>query len=639
MKKLFAALLAVTFATVFARADERPLLVGHRGSLWGLENSVESFTNGAKKGYEYLETDFKVTGDKQFVCTHDDDLTRLGGTKTIATSTLAELQSEPLTQTRSGVTYTGRLCSAQEFLDVCKLYNVKPLIELKWATGINSNDQSNIPMLIKFIEDNGFRSTCIILTSMKPCLEYIRKNYPDIKLQFLTGQYWANHFDWCVEQGIDVDIQAGYFDAACVRKFHKAGLIVNMWTANTNANYKTYAEMGCDMITTDQLDPANLPAFTVTPETPDPEPETETPLPVELVLERQWIMSNTTGNHPGFIDGTNAQQGTAVAGVFYVHDRVEKKVHMFDHTGHTGSLAGSTGYGCTRDTHGNIIIRTDALSGTGHSFMVYARGAKEGDAPAATFDVTVPLDGQTNFINASGNVLGAEGGYIYMFPNKQSAANIIKVAEGQPGEVTQSYPLAMTGSTAAYVAPVTGTPARWLYQVRTIGIHDYNNGNINSGYLAGRGSTTAPARNNTGGMAVFYLRGNQILVHNSGANYKGGFTVRNMSDGEAVVATVDPIGTLGYETGGNYSTFNWLVTEKVSDSEFLIYQYCPSNGIACYRLYDKLAGTDAIVADGDTDTNAAATYYNLQGQQVATPAAGQLVIRRQGGKATKVVVK
>lgn len=186
MKKLLSFALA---AMVCAGAWAKPIFVGHRGSDIGLENSVESFTNGAKRGYQLLETDWKLTADKQFVCSHDDDTKRLGGTLTLASSTLAELQSEELKQTRSGVVYTGRLCSAKEYLDVCREYNVRPLIELKWTTGINSNDQSNIPLLISFIEEQGFRKNCIILTSMKPCLEYIRKNYPDIELQFLTGQY------------------------------------------------------------------------------------------------------------------------------------------------------------------------------------------------------------------------------------------------------------------------------------------------------------------------------------------------------------------------------------------------------------------------------------------------------------------
>ena len=96
----------------------KPIFVGHRGSLYGLENSVESFTNGAKMGYQYLETDIKVTKDLQVVCTHDDDLTRLGGTLSIASSTLDQLQAAPLSQTRGGVGYSGGVCSGMEELGV-----------------------------------------------------------------------------------------------------------------------------------------------------------------------------------------------------------------------------------------------------------------------------------------------------------------------------------------------------------------------------------------------------------------------------------------------------------------------------------------------------------------------------------------
>ena len=169
----------------------------------------------------------------------------------IATSTLAELQAEELHQRRNGVDYTGRLCSMQEYLQICKEGGVGAVVELKWTAGVNSNDQSNIPLLIQEIEQAGMRDKVIILTSMKPCLEYIRKNYPDITLQFLTGEYWANHFDWCVEHGIDVDIQAGYFDKAAVTRYHTKGLKVNMWTTNSEDGYISYGNMGCDFITTD----------------------------------------------------------------------------------------------------------------------------------------------------------------------------------------------------------------------------------------------------------------------------------------------------------------------------------------------------------------------------------------------------
>ncbi|MCM1004915.1 MAG: hypothetical protein NC402_01310 [Prevotella sp.] len=46
----------------------------------------------------------------------------------------------------------------------------------------------------------------------------------------------------------------------------------------------------------------------------------------------------------------------------------------------------------------------------------------------------------------------------------------------------------------------------------------------------------------------------------------------------------------------------------------------------------NVAGVEGIAAD-----NTEAEYFNLQGLRVATPDAGQLYIKRQGGKASKVV--
>ncbi len=277
MKKLFLAamlLLSVLPISALNPGDTipAPLLVGHRGSSYGVENTEQAFREGAKLGYQYLETDIKTTKDVKFALCHDDDLKNFGHSNlTIAGSTMAELQAVTLTQTRGGVKYTGKLMELSEFLDLCTELNVLPVIELKWGTGVNDHDQSNMPALVKVIQDKGYYDKAIILTSMKPCLEWLHTNHPTMQLQFLTGQYWANHFDWCVERGIDVDIQASYFDAETVAKYHEKGLKVNMWTTNTAAGYTEYTLMGCDFITTDNLDGNNLPDVIV----PEADPTTK----------------------------------------------------------------------------------------------------------------------------------------------------------------------------------------------------------------------------------------------------------------------------------------------------------------------------------------------------------------------------
>lgn len=981
--------LAVAMALAVLSVSAKPIFVGHRGSLYGLENSVESFTNGAKMGYQYLETDFKVTKDLQFVCTHDDDLTRLGGTLSIASSTLEQLQAEPLSQTRSGVTYTGRLCSAKEYLDVCRQYNVLPLIELKWATGINSNDCSNIPLLIKFIEEQGFRNKCIILTSMKPCLEYIRKNYPDITLQFLTGQYWANHFDWCVAQGIDVDIQAGYFDKATVEKFHEAGLKVNMWTLNSDADYVKYGNWGCDFVTTDYLDPKTVseldPSASIVPNKVDypvndlivrgnyspeagkcfaapaildgatirqavlhgniwsvlaeidgaatiynfnaygvnakalnmPEgvniksiaytadgyllavPEVTLPfgsggesLPIyvwddadaqprvfaaitsskqigatedieaganvavsgrladlkvyfpahapsataltfcavrikggtittesaaavsgldaatpgnyrvmvtptsrdhllvvsvtaslcreysfdwtsgemkqytdfaptaatagrcffrrgskpymaslsnsdgllsfgayeagasepltevakiaagvtsevecfigsevcdeglmvyiltadkqlasvlmhrethvepvenaEFVAERVWQRSVATGDAPAeIIDGTNAQQGTAVYGRFYINDKSTRKLNIFDTKGNLTTLTGGAGYGCCRDDYGNVIVRNDVSSGTTHEFLIYALVSNEEKFETASEPVSVtcvvPISGQTNFISASGNVCG-QSGHIYLYPNKATAVNIITMADGKVTGCTSKDGLAMTGTTAGYVYPIDDDTENWLYQVRGTGIYRYSGGE-NIAVSTSRSGTTAPARNSTTGCAYFVYRGHEFLVHNSGKNYLGGITIRNLTT-DKVIASFDPLGDKGYKEGGNYSVSNWIIPEADNASNGInIYQYCPANGLAITKLYDKNQGVEdvavsadatalKVVVDGGTLYAVGAerfTVYSLDGLarlhaysgnvDVTALARGIYIVAAEDGRTAKVAIR
>lgn len=928
MKRILLSIVSIVAAVA---AVAQPKLVGHRGSYWGVENTSEAFINGAKKGYNYLETDVKVTSDGTFVCCHNDDLTSWGGTLTIASSTWASLSAETLTQTRGGVTYTGHLTSLEEYLDICKEYGVLPLIELKWATGVNSNDCSNIPALVKLIEDKGFRNSCYIFTSMKPCLQYIHDNYPDIQLMLLAySSSFESSLSWCVERGINMGVGIGSeITKEGVKRYHDAGLLVNAWSINTTAVYETYGNYGCDFITTDYLDPSALPELdpdvlfppnTVDyPELDAPVRGNYNPMPVstatmpehlkglnvrralmrdgkwyvlalgsdntpvlsvvdaetaeelkrmditgvaggiitlndiafsadgvllgcnlsgdtwkiyrwnddtaaaqelmscavadidlgnpcalgesfavsgnmndlyiyttakvdavdeyrfvgmktsngalsavtyatdavnytsnawgdgfsimvtpfsrnnllidsptmlpvqysfdwekrgepmalhsqwkegvieaaatghsflriankvysfsanfdasmsgvrvgvynvtdgidnckaispampevpengtlsyvttgieytadgdmvlyvfaideglakyvvkgnklvpspsaEFVLEPVWENSRVKGNAPSHIDGTNAQQGAAHNGIFYVNDCVDSTLYLFDSTGCLGGLPGGGGWGTACDDAGNIIVRDDKATDGNHSFIVYPSGTTiENQGSPIAFNVTIPLTGQTNFISASGDVLGL-GGYIYMFPNKQEQINIIAVAGGEVVEVETSDYISLTGSAAGYVIPIDNNTEDWVYNVRASGLYRYQGGE-NTALLSGRGSTTAPARNTTGGGDYFTLSGHEILVYPSGANYRGGFSIKDLTV-DSVLTSVDPIGDLGYVTGGNYSTFNWLFAEKIDDNSYYIYLYCPANGMAVYRFYDRNAvGVEPIVAE------------------------------------------
>ena len=139
--KRFGVLLAAALVAVTAGAVT---MVGHRGCVIGVENTVEAYRAAHDVyGYDGIECDVRVTADGEYVIMHDESTARLGDSLVVTESTLAQLKALELRQTRRGFTYTGRVCTVAEYLDICVSTGMFPVIELKWTTGINNNDMSN----------------------------------------------------------------------------------------------------------------------------------------------------------------------------------------------------------------------------------------------------------------------------------------------------------------------------------------------------------------------------------------------------------------------------------------------------------------------------------------------------------------
>ena len=610
MKQLLASaqaalVVATIFFTSFSLQAWKPVFAGHRGSYTGVQNTAEAFRNGVDKyGYTGLECDVRVTSDGYYVISHDETTTSLGGSLTVASSTLAQLQAETLTQTRGGVTYTGTICTVEEYLDICVEKGAFPILELKWTTGINSNDMSNFPGLATLVKSKGLESTAIFLTSMKASLEYIRTNYPEFTCQFLTGEYWSSNFDWCVTWGVNPSIQAGYFDIYAVKQFRDAGLQVAVWTVNTQANYEKYGNMGVYMMTCDYLYPNDMPDLDDIDW--DNLPEQVDPISIELstMFRYSEIDSTLPDNFPisdsSKSSYTTGQQAAWWDGIFYVNDYGTSTLLTYDSQGPVeNSLQGTSSHGIAVDGAGNLILRNDGITSTPGKLRLYQQGSTQG------VDVSFSLlnNGQTNFISASGDVFSEEGGYVYFFPNGQTVVNIVKIASGEVVDVTSTGELSLTSTTAGYVIPIDNDTANFIYQVRAYGYYRYLSKDA-GGYVAGSGTTTAPNRNNSVGGAFFVLAGHDIFVHCSGSNYNGGFTVRDMSADGEVLVSVDPLGSIGY-TNGNASCGAFFAVERVDENTVNLYEYCMAGGYAGYTITVADSGVDQVRADSDAPAMAA----------------------------------
>lgn len=624
----------------------KPKFVGHRGSYKGVMNTEEAFRNGVDYyGYDGLECDVRVTSDGKYVISHDETTTNVGGTLTVASSTLAQLQAETYTQTRGGVTYTGHICTIEEYLDICKEKNVFPVIELKWATGINSNDMSNFPGLAKIITDKGLADKVVILTSMKPSLEYVKTNYPQFKCQFLCTTGWKGAQDWCKQWGLNPSIQVGDFDIYSVKSYVEKGMEVAAWTVNSLATYKSVGAMGVTMMTCDYLMPSEMPDLAEI-KWEDVEPVLD---PLEIKCDTAYIFNRELGNLPvNFPSGLDtdasayksAQQACVIDGVFYTNNYTTGDLLAFNENGWVehGYAAGTNSHGICTDDAGNLIQRADGLSKTPNTMILYQKGSKT--PVTVTFELI--NNGQTNFISASGDVFSQEGGYVYFFPNTQQIVNIVHIAGGKVMDVMASGALSIAGSTAGVVYPVNNDPEHFIYQVRSNGYYLYNKEDKGA-YVTGSSSTTQPNRNSSLGGAMFTLDGHKLFIHASGTNYNGGFTIKDMNANKASILSMPVLGTGGYYA--NPSVGAWFKVEPIDDQHVWLYEYCQGNGYAKYQIYvgEPYEPKPTAVTDVDASKSVKSiSYYNLAGMQSATPFSGLNIVvttYADGSKSSKKVMK
>jgi glycerophosphoryl diester phosphodiesterase len=245
------------------------LIVGHRGSQWGVENTRAAFINGAEAGAWGLECDIRVDADGTFVISHDDSYKRLGGPETkIADMSTQQVLSTRLTSKRHGITYAGTPCTLGEFLDICKERNVVPVVEVKICTNIHSNTKAEnepmfdgIPALINLIDQKGLTDRVVIISFMPGVVDFIHRHYPDVTVQVLAGDedgsidQWV---DWCIEHNMDLDAVHSIVTKDAVDRMHAAGLKVNVWTVDRVEDFERVKAAGVDFITTNARFPKEL---------------------------------------------------------------------------------------------------------------------------------------------------------------------------------------------------------------------------------------------------------------------------------------------------------------------------------------------------------------------------------------------
>lgn len=224
--------------------------IAHRGlSSRYYENTYDAFKYAGSSSFFYgIETDIYRTGDGHFVCAHD--MTPFEDkTIRIEDNTLENLLKIPLDKTLTIGKYAEysddlRLCTYEDYLNICINYNKKPIIELKAELSLE-----HIAEFVSFTEQICSIQDVFVISFVENNVQALLNLNSNIPVMLLMSSVKprTSVFKTNYHIGIHKSLTTKFY----VKKAHKASKLVNVWTVNNKSDAQKYVKMGVDFITTD----------------------------------------------------------------------------------------------------------------------------------------------------------------------------------------------------------------------------------------------------------------------------------------------------------------------------------------------------------------------------------------------------
>lgn len=238
--------------TVISTSDNLTL-VAHRGMRSvAPENTTASFTEAGKHGYWGAECDVYRTKDGVWIISHDSHTYRMMDKSAfIEKKTYEELMDMNVDNGVNIDKYEDlKICSLEEYLDICKKYNMTPVIELKGKNNTEyyseivelANQFEVNPVYISFHIEN--LQTMRRLTQCK--MYYLVQKISEDDIQD------AKSIENC---GIDFNGNKDKnFKSDIIKKCQDAGLELGAWTINEEEALQKLEQYGITLITTDCIE-------------------------------------------------------------------------------------------------------------------------------------------------------------------------------------------------------------------------------------------------------------------------------------------------------------------------------------------------------------------------------------------------
>lgn len=245
----------LVFAIIFGLARmfaqgytlHEPIVIGHRGSAYGVENTIEAINSAVDAGADYAEIDILISADGKPMVIHDTNLERLAGVnENVYDLTAAELSE--LTLSQNG--YSGKISTLDEIIDFAK-GKIRLAIELK-PHGKEKIDI--IDTVFAVLAEKDFTDQCIFLSMEYSLVAEINQKHPNTIAGFcLFGNVGEAEASLVRSMEIDfVVIEEAMAKPSVIYGFRGGWIPVYVWTVNDPRNMARYLEMGIIGLVTDQ---------------------------------------------------------------------------------------------------------------------------------------------------------------------------------------------------------------------------------------------------------------------------------------------------------------------------------------------------------------------------------------------------
>ena len=228
-----------------------PALVGHRGARGEApENTLASFQVAIDAGVTEMELDVRLSSDGQLIVLHDSDITRTTGMQgNVRQFTRAQLGVMDARRNTPGWHSPTGIPSLQEVVDLCGP-------QMRFQFEVKGADRAVLHQLAHhlthMIHEQQLQSRVVVTSSHTGFLRMMGTMAPDIERGYVCEYRYLQPTRRA--QGLGCSWLIAHYSLvtpALMRRAHKRGLKVSVWTVNDLTEADRLTRLNVDSIITD----------------------------------------------------------------------------------------------------------------------------------------------------------------------------------------------------------------------------------------------------------------------------------------------------------------------------------------------------------------------------------------------------